>query len=88
MVQRLAIGSAGIAAECCLAAYAILAWNFLPDGILRSVVFVWATTTWVLTVLINMSPFMRFDGYYLFSDLIDVPNLAGSFFRTGASLVA
>ena len=73
--KRLAIGGAGVAAECCLAAYAILAWNFLPDGIFRSVVFVWATTTWVLTVLINMSPFMRFDGYYLFSDLIDVPNL-------------
>jgi putative peptide zinc metalloprotease protein len=73
--QRLAIGSAGVAAECCLAAYALLLWNFLPDGVLRSVLFVWATTTWVLTVLINLSPFMRFDGYYLFSDLIDVPNL-------------
>lgn len=73
--KRLAIGSAGVAAECCLACYALLVWNFLPDGVLRSIVFVWATTTWVLTVLINMSPFMRFDGYYLFSDLIEVPNL-------------
>lgn len=73
--QRLAIGAAGMAAECCLAAYALLLWSFLPDGVLRSVVFVWATTAWVLTVLINMSPFMRFDGYYLLSDLIDVPNL-------------
>jgi putative peptide zinc metalloprotease protein len=73
--QRLAVGSAGVAAECCLAAYALLLWSFLPDGILRSIVFVWATTAWVLTVLINMSPFMRFDGYYLLSDLIDVPNL-------------
>lgn len=73
--KRLAIGFAGVAAECCLAAYALLAWSFLPEGLLRSVVFVWATTTWVLTILINMSPFMRFDGYYLFADLIDVPNL-------------
>ncbi|MEP9378484.1 efflux RND transporter periplasmic adaptor subunit [Aquabacter sp. CN5-332] len=73
--KRLAIGLAGVAAECCLAAYALLAWSFLPEGLLRSVVFIWATTTWVLTVLINMSPFMRFDGYYLFADLIDVPNL-------------
>lgn len=73
--KRLAIGSAGVAAECALAAYALLMWSFLPEGLLRSVVFVWATTTWVLTLLINMSPFMRFDGYYLFSDLIDVPNL-------------
>ncbi|MFC7396915.1 HlyD family efflux transporter periplasmic adaptor subunit [Chelatococcus sp. GCM10030263] len=73
--QRLAIGSAGVITECCLAAYALLLWNFVPDGVFRSILFVWATTTWVLTVLINMSPFMRFDGYYLFSDLIDVPNL-------------
>jgi putative peptide zinc metalloprotease protein len=73
--KRLAIGAAGVGAECCLAAYALLAWSFLPDGILRSVVFIWATTTWILTVVINMSPFMRFDGYYLFSDLINVPNL-------------
>ncbi|MCB8820580.1 HlyD family efflux transporter periplasmic adaptor subunit [Microvirga rosea] len=73
--KRLAIGSAGVAAECCLAAYALLLWSFLPDGILRSVVFVWATTTWFLTVLINMSPFMRFDGYYLLADILDVPNL-------------
>lgn len=73
--KRLAVGAAGVAAECCLAAYALLVWSFLPDGPLRSVVFVWATTTWILTVLINMSPFMRFDGYYLVSDLIDVPNL-------------
>ena len=73
--RRLAIGSAGMAAECCLAAYALLLWSFLPDGIFRSIVFVWATTTWVLTVLINVSPFMRFDGYYLLSDFLDVPNL-------------
>ncbi|MBB4574632.1 HlyD family efflux transporter periplasmic adaptor subunit [Rhizobium lentis] len=73
--KRLAIGCAGVAAECCLAAYALLLWSFLPDGAFRSVVLVWATTAWVLTVFINMSPFMRFDGYYLFSDLIDVPNL-------------
>ncbi|MBB3808172.1 efflux RND transporter periplasmic adaptor subunit [Pseudochelatococcus contaminans] len=73
--QRLAIGMAGMAAECCLAAYALLAWSLLPDGVLRSIVFVWATTTWVLTLLINLSPFMRFDGYYLFSDFLDVPNL-------------
>lgn len=73
--KRIAIGLAGVAAECSLAAYALLAWSFLPEGVLRSVVFVWATTTWVLTLLINMSPFLRFDGYYLFADLIDVPNL-------------
>ncbi|MBB3809264.1 HlyD family efflux transporter periplasmic adaptor subunit [Pseudochelatococcus contaminans] len=73
--KRLAIGVAGMAAECCLAAYALLIWNFLPDGPLRSVVFIWATTTWILTLLVNLSPFMRFDGYYLLADFLDVPNM-------------
>jgi putative peptide zinc metalloprotease protein len=34
-----------------------------------------ATTTWVSTVLINASPFMRFDGYFLLSDYLQMPNL-------------
>ena len=73
--QRLAVGAAGIAAELALACWALLAWNLLPDGPLRSVAFTWATTTWLLTVAVNLSPFMRFDGYYLLSDALDVPNL-------------
>lgn len=73
--QRMAVGAAGIAAELALACWALLAWNLLPDGPLRSVAFTWATTTWVLTLLVNLSPFMRFDGYYLLSDALDVPNL-------------
>lgn len=73
--HRLAIGSAGIAAELYLALYALLLWNFLPDGVLRSAVYLWATSTWILTVLVNVSPFMRFDGYYLLSDIVEIPNL-------------
>ena len=34
-----------------------------------------ATTSWVMTVLINASPFMRFDGYFIASDVLDLPNL-------------
>ena len=73
--QRLAIGAAGIAAELVLAAYATLLWSFLPDGPARSAAFLLATSTWVLTVLVNLNPLMRFDGYFLLSDLLDVPNL-------------
>lgn len=73
--QRMAVGAAGIVAELALACWALLAWSFLPEGPLRSVAFTWATTTWVLTVLVNLSPFLRFDGYYLLSDALDVPNL-------------
>jgi putative peptide zinc metalloprotease protein len=73
--QRLLIGSAGMMAELTLAACATLLWCFLPDGPLRASVFLLATTTWVATLLINASPFMRFDGYFLLSDWWGMPNL-------------
>jgi putative peptide zinc metalloprotease protein len=73
--RRLAIDVAGMGAELMLASAALLAWSLLPDGPLRSVAFVWATTTWILTLAVNLSPFMRFDGYYILSDLLDLPNL-------------
>lgn len=73
--QRLAIGAAGMAAELALAAFATLAWSFLPDGPLRSASFLLATSTWILTLAVNLNPFMRFDGYYLLADWLDIPNL-------------
>jgi putative peptide zinc metalloprotease protein len=54
---------------------ATVAWSFLPDGPLRAGVFLLATSTWIVTLGINASPFMRFDGYFLLSDWLDMPNL-------------
>jgi putative peptide zinc metalloprotease protein len=73
--DRFAVGAAGIVTELVVAAWATLAWVLLPDGSLRTAAFLLATTTWISTVAINASPFMRFDGYFLLSDLLDFPNL-------------
>lgn len=73
--QRLAVGAAGILTELTLAAWATFAWAMLPDGFLRSAAFLLATTTWISTLLINASPFLRFDGYFLLMDWLDQPNL-------------
>ncbi|MDD2761800.1 MAG: hypothetical protein PHH11_16105, partial [Methylomonas sp.] len=54
---------------------ATLAWSFLPDGALRSAAFILATTTWLMTLTVNLSPFMRFDGYYMLADALGVDNL-------------
>lgn len=81
--QRLHVGAAGVVAELLLAAIALVLWSFVPDGPLRATLFVLATTVWVGTVLINASPFMRFDGYYLFSDFLEVPNLQARAFALG-----
>lgn len=73
--QRLFIGAAGMLTELSVALICTFLWNFLPDGVLRSAAFITATTSWVTTLLINLNPFMRFDGYYILTDLLGVHNL-------------
>ncbi len=73
--HRLAIASAGVAVELALASVATLLWSLAPDGAFRNGLFFLATTSWVLTLAVNASPFMRFDGYFVFSDMLDLPNL-------------
>jgi putative peptide zinc metalloprotease protein len=81
--DRLRIGAAGMLIELALAAFATLAWSLLPDGPLRAGAFMLATTTWIGTLAINASPFMRFDGYFLLSDWLDMPNLHDRAFALG-----
>lgn len=73
--QRLRVAAAGIVTELGIAAWATFAWGILPDGELRSAAFVLATTSWIATLAINASPFMRFDGYFILADWLDMPNL-------------
>jgi putative peptide zinc metalloprotease protein len=73
--KKLAIDAAGISVELAVAGIATFLWAFLPDGPARSATFVLATTSWMMSLLINVNPFMRFDGYYLLSDAWGIPNL-------------
>ncbi|MEO1397541.1 MAG: site-2 protease family protein [Pseudomonadota bacterium] len=73
--KRLMIDGAGIMAELMLAVIATLFWVFLPDGAMRSVAFSVAAVSWVLSLAVNLNPFMRFDGYYILSDAIGIENL-------------
>jgi putative peptide zinc metalloprotease protein len=73
--QRFRIAAAGMAAEFSLAAVATLLWSLADQGSTKSALFFLATTSWIITVGLNASPFMRFDGYFLLSDTLDLPNL-------------
>lgn len=73
--QRLAIASAGIITELSLAGLATLGWALCEPGTLRNALLYLSTTSWVLTLALNASPFTRFDGYFILSDLLDFPNL-------------
>ena len=81
--QRLAIGAAGVAVELLLALAALWVWLLLPEGPVRGAAFILANTTWIMTLVLNASPFMRFDGYFLLSDFLGVPNLHHRSFAFG-----
>jgi len=73
--QRMKVAAAGIVTELLIAVWATLAWVWLPEGLPKAIAFLLATTTWVSTLLVNASPFMRFDGYFLLADWLQMPNL-------------
>jgi len=73
--DRLLINFAGILTELHLALIATFIWGILPEGGLKSAAFFIATTSWISSIAINVSPFMRFDGYYIFSDWLKAENL-------------
>ncbi|MCL7406457.1 hypothetical protein MWN63_10735 [Paradonghicola geojensis] len=73
--ERLAISAAGVASELMLAAWATLIWKIAPPGPMQEALFLIATTTWISSLLINLSPFMRFDGYFVLMDYLQIPNL-------------
>ncbi|HYF20196.1 MAG TPA: HlyD family efflux transporter periplasmic adaptor subunit [Ramlibacter sp.] len=81
---RFRIAAAGIATEGAIALVALFLWTITPPGALRSALFFLSTTSLLITLSINASPFMRFDGYFLLSDALDFPNLherSGAFAR-------
>lgn len=80
---RLLIGGAGVLAETLLAIIASLCWLWLPEGLPKAVAFTIAVTTWSITFMVNLNPFMRFDGYFLLSDLWELPNLHSRSFALG-----
>jgi putative peptide zinc metalloprotease protein len=80
---RLQVGAAGMATELTVAIWATLGWTLLGDGALRDALFFLATTSWVSSLLINASPFLRFDGYFLLMDAVGVANLHSRAFAFG-----
>ncbi len=73
--MRLRIALAGMKVEIYLAMIATFLWSFLPEGPLKSIAFIIATTSWITSLLVNISPFLRFDGYYVLSDWTNTKNL-------------
>ncbi len=74
--RRIVVDAAGIAIELFMASLALFLWVSLEPGLVRSVAFNVMLIGGVSTVLFNGNPLLRYDGYYILSDLLDIPNLA------------
>ena len=73
--QRALVGAAGIIVELVLAGIALIVWMNAEVGIVRTFAFNVMLIGGVSTLLFNGNPLLRFDGYYVFSDLLEIPNL-------------
>ena len=73
--QRMKIALAGIWVETYVTIIALLLWCNTHNLTLQAVCYVTIAVNWLGSVFINVSPFMRFDGYYVLSDFMRMPNL-------------
>jgi putative peptide zinc metalloprotease protein len=73
--KRAVVGAAGMIVEIFLAAIALFVWLNVEPGVVRSIAYNVMLIGGVSTIFFNGNPLLRFDGYYIFSDLIEVPNL-------------
>ena len=73
--KRLKISASGIITELIIAGIALFIWGISNNSSLKSITFVLSSLSILSTLLVNINPLMRFDGYYLFSDLTGIDNL-------------
>ncbi|MCA9175841.1 MAG: HlyD family efflux transporter periplasmic adaptor subunit [Planctomycetales bacterium] len=73
--QRIHTSAAGMQMELFVASLAALVWSWTRPGVLNDICFYAMVSASVTTVLFNANPLMRFDGYYMLSDLLGIPNL-------------
>ncbi len=73
--KRIAIAAAGMYIEIILSAMAIFLWWYSKPGLFNHLCLNVFFVTTVTTVIFNANPLMRFDGYYMMSDFLEIPNL-------------
>lgn len=74
--HRALVAAAGILVEVLLASLALYVWLLAEAGVVRALAYNVMIIGGISTVLVNGNPLLRYDGYYILSDLIEIPNLA------------
>ena len=74
--KRMLVGAAGMIVELFLAALALMVWVNAEPGIVRTIAYNVMLIGGVSTLLFNGNPLLRFDGYYVLADAVEIPNFA------------
>ena len=73
--QRIVVGGAGMAVELALATGALLIWLLAETGLVRMLAYNAILIAGLSTILFNANPLLRYDGYYMLADFLEIPNL-------------
>jgi putative peptide zinc metalloprotease protein len=73
--ERMLVGGVGILVELFLAALGAMVWAATGPGLINGLAFNVMIIGSVSSLVFNGNPLLRFDAYYVFSDLVDIPNL-------------
>jgi putative peptide zinc metalloprotease protein len=73
--ERVVVGAAGMLVEVFIAALAVFVWINIEPGTIRSVAYNVIFIAGVSSVLFNGNPLLRYDAYYVLTDLLEIPNM-------------
>ncbi len=73
--QRIMVASAGMMIEVAMASVAALIWVYTSPGAVHSIAYNFMFIASVMTVVFNLNPLLRYDGYYMLADYLEIPNM-------------
>ncbi len=79
--ERALVAAAGMIVEVFIAAIAFYFWLLAEPGMARAILFNIMLVAGVSTLVFNGNPLLRYDAYYILSDLLEIPNLANRSLR-------
>lgn len=75
--QRIIVGGAGMAVELFVAALALFIWLSAEPGLIHALAYDTIMIAGISTIFFNANPLLKFDGYYMLMDWLEIPNLRG-----------
>ncbi|TWT49073.1 HlyD family secretion protein [Rubripirellula amarantea] len=73
--SRISVAAAGMYVELLITAAATCVWSHTDSLVLKTSMYQVIVTAGISTLIFNANILMRFDGYYILADAIDIPNL-------------